>query len=60
MTASDSEEFVQAKDVDELKAWKSTVSGKLDDLIKENQEMRQVPFPLDGQWICSSGRQCWH
>ncbi|CAD6231040.1 unnamed protein product [Miscanthus lutarioriparius] len=48
------------KDVDELKAWKSTVSGKLDDLIKENQEMRQVPFPRGGQWICSSGRQCWH
>ncbi|CAD6230985.1 unnamed protein product [Miscanthus lutarioriparius] len=48
------------KDVDELKAWKSTVSGKLDDLIKENQEMRQVPFPRRGQWICSSGRQCWH
>lgn len=37
--------FVQAKDLDDLKAWKSTVSGKLDDLIKENQEMRQVPFP---------------
>jgi hypothetical protein len=49
LTGSDSEEFVQAKDLDELKAWKSTVSGKLDDLIKENQEMRQVPFPGGGQ-----------
>ena len=36
--------FVQAKDLDELKSWKSSVSGKLDDLIRENEAMRRVPW----------------
>jgi hypothetical protein len=32
----------QAKDLGELKEWRSAVSGKLDDLIRDNEAMRQA------------------
>jgi hypothetical protein len=40
--------FVQAKDLDVLKSWKSSVSDKLDGLMKENEAMRRVPFLSSG------------
>jgi hypothetical protein len=37
--------FDQAKDLDELMHWKSTVSDKLDDPVRENATMRQLHNP---------------
>jgi hypothetical protein len=45
--------FDQAKDLDELKDWKSSVSGKLDDLVRESAAMRQAASAMSP---CS----CYH
>jgi hypothetical protein len=45
--------FHQAKDLDELKNWKSSISGKLDDLVRENAAMRQAASSMSP---CS----CYH
>ena len=54
--------LVQARDVGELRDWKSSVSRKLDHLVRENAAMRQGPMPCHAMIrdeVKRSGRDCF-